>query len=122
MAWHPFRAIASALRQVWDDVARSQSRRTPNTPIEEPTPPRYQPPRREPTERYDRDDEMSDDDIIRERAIERVRGWNFEHFNEPRLRRQLYGNDILNSRVIVGTDKEGFRQLASTNPSVFGYH
>jgi hypothetical protein len=125
MAWRPFQKIASGLRHFWEDVTRSQSRRTPGKPTEPVRTPEYVPPRRAPIESeptYQEREDLSDDDAMRERAIVQVRGFHFEHYNEPRLRRQLYDADIINSWAIIGIDKEGYRQLAATNPQVFGYH
>jgi hypothetical protein len=116
MAWHPFKSIRDGLRSFRDGVAHSFSRKQPKQPPQPPTPQRrYQQVRDSlTTEEYP-------DDVLRQMAIERISDWRFEQFDSSRVERNVSQADMLDVRLMLAVDREGFRQLASVNPS-FWYH
>ena len=116
MAWNPFKKAGHGLRNWWENVTRGLSPKQPSQPSEPSAPQRRYQPVRDPltTDEYP-------DDELRERAIERITEWRFEQFDSSRVRRNVNNADMLQVRLMLALDREGFRQMASVDPA-FWYH
>lgn len=110
MAWHPFKRIGDALRNMFSGVRPPKQPDEPSEPTKRYSPPIGDGPR------------PSDNDILRDRAYDRIRGWHFEQYDDSRVRRNVYDRmDMLEIYRVHQMDREQFRYWAARDPN-FWYH
>lgn len=109
MAWRPFKRIGDALRGMFSGV------RPPKQPSEP----------SEPQKRYqsirDPYDPKYSESFLRDSAVDRIRNWNFEQYDDSRVKRNVQNMDMMDVFRTHQMDREEFRYWAARDPN-FWYH